>query len=192
MTTFFQILLFVLILTSPVIWVFWQFEPEDSDGKEKKGQYVIFLGTMLAFMIIIGEGFESLLTFIPESRGYYDKGEFITLRSSIAYFVSFWPALAIMDLASKKRRLDKESLELEKENLELENENFELERKNLEMEIKFLKKLKKIKHLSPAAHKARLASLERKLEKMESRLILTEEQKEDLQTYWDIIYELEE
>ncbi len=95
MEIFFFIIFIPLIawlIISPVVLVWWFFDPYTRDRFFKshgKIAMVIEIGAFFSLMLIFSQGIEKLLSFIPDDWGVYDEdGEFVTTRSLIAYAIA--------------------------------------------------------------------------------------------------------
>lgn len=106
----------VWLLVSPVIVIFWFFHTDMRDqfmGRHKKIAMAFFIGSFICIAGVLGQGFEEIFSFLPDSWGGYDEdGDFVTLRSSIAYTLSFFLTVFIAYVFDNLESLREENLRL--------------------------------------------------------------------------------
>lgn len=98
--TILMVLMFVIaisllgwLLISPLVFIWWFLDTETRDRITQEHGTIanaVYIGSFFSLLIVLGQGFEQLLVFIPPDWGGYDEdGEFITTRSQIAYTLAF-------------------------------------------------------------------------------------------------------
>ena len=82
------------LIISPIIAAYLHFFPnvrEDFHKSHKTITATIYLGFFIAGLIIISNGIEYLLSFVPESWGWIDnESEYVTLRRFLSYMFGFF------------------------------------------------------------------------------------------------------
>lgn len=120
------IAVFVLWLTlSPLIYLYWYVIDGDARSRtHPKLRAAVLLGTWFAGCVVIAEGLEQVLFFIPASWGSVDPdGHWDSGRRQIGYFIGFWASVWLLYALERKRDLEKHNQELKQKLTTLQEDN---------------------------------------------------------------------
>jgi len=98
----FAVVLLAWLVISPIAWIYWRFNRK-AETRAEKFRIPVLVGTFIALLVIIAEGIEHALVFIPWSWGSEDEyGEFVSTRERLGYLGGLAGAISIMWLVTQR------------------------------------------------------------------------------------------
>jgi len=100
-----MILAYGWLIVSALIFIYWFFDPEMGErfaGQHEKIAVVVYIGSFFCLIVVLGQGIEDFLSFIPADWGDYNEDrEFVKDRSKIANGLAFLISLFFVQVFSK-------------------------------------------------------------------------------------------
>jgi len=145
--------LFCLMFGSLIICVYWYYRPNSKDRLSSKSEKLVFAIIIMAILsigIIIINGIEPLLGFIPENWvGHDEDGEIVTARECIALPIGTVAAIFLAYVFAQVEKLRDENRDM-KTTLKITKEVFSFFRESQLKEIvnEYNQRLEAISHLN--------------------------------------------